>query len=356
MHERDGDNRAAGEQQHAHDNHQNLQRAHQNQLPVSETNEGPTRQAFEAGETDAKERLDRLITARLGDLSRSRVKSLIEMGRVALDGQTITNPSARVKPGQSVSIDIPAAIEAVPQPQSIALDIAYEDDQLLVIDKPAGLVVHPAPGNQDATLVNAVLAHCGDSLQGIGGVRRPGIVHRLDKETSGLMVVAKTALAHNALSAAFAARTIERAYWGIVWGAPVPREGIVDRPIGRSPSNRKKMAVVATGKPAVTGYRVLRILGMAASLIECRLKTGRTHQIRVHMATLGHSLVGDPVYGRIPSAVRTSRSRGDTALAAFPRQALHAHLLGFEHPTTGKIMRFESDFPPDIAGLISELE
>jgi 23S rRNA pseudouridine1911/1915/1917 synthase len=313
--------------------------------------------AITAETDEAGERVDRLLAARLGPLSRSRVKALIEDGRVTADGVTITNPSFRVKSGQVFALDVPPPVDDTPVAQEMALNIVYEDAELVVLDKPAGLVVHPAPGNRDQTLVNALLAHCGDTLQGIGGVKRPGIVHRIDKDTSGLMVAAKTDRAHAALSAAFADRTIERAYWAVVWGMPSPREGEIDLPIGRSPTNRKKMAVVANGKPARTLYRVIRALGPAAALVECRLKTGRTHQIRVHMTELGHGLVGDPVYGR----TRPGRTKGlepiaASALLGFQRQALHAWLLGFDHPVTGARLRFEIGLPADLAELIRILE
>ncbi len=239
--------------------------------PAGPTGSGPA--SFTPAASDAGERIDRLIAARLPSLSRSRVKALIEAGHVTVDGMTIANPSLRVKPDSLIRIDVPPPVDDRPAAQEIGLAIVYEDADLVVLDKPAGLVVHPAPGNPDQTLVNALLAHCGDTLQGIGGVRRPGIVHRLDKDTSGLMVVAKTEIAHVTLSAAFAQRTIERAYNAVVWGMPSPREGTIDRPIGRSPSNRKKMGVVASGKTAVTLYRVVKPLGLAAALIECRLKT-----------------------------------------------------------------------------------
>jgi 23S rRNA pseudouridine1911/1915/1917 synthase len=355
VHDGDGDDGGAGEQHDPHDDHQGLERPHP-LLPFAGNGCLAIEQAFTTTADDQGQRIDRLIALRLGHLSRSRVKSLIEGGHIRLDGATIANPSAKVKPGQMITVTVPPVIEGIPAAQSIPLEIVYEDDQVLVIDKPAGLVVHPAPGNPDATLVNAVLAHCGDTLQGIGGVRRPGIVHRLDKETSGLMVVAKTAHAHALLSAAFAERTIERAYQAVVWGVPSPRDGVIDRPIGRHPTNRQKMAVVAAGKPAVTAYRTIRPLGILASLIECRLKTGRTHQIRVHMTDIGHSLVGDPVYGRTPGSVRRREEPWAIALAGFPRQALHAYLLGFAHPTRGQMMRFESRLPQDIATLLSSLE
>ena len=313
--------------------------------------------AITAEMDDAGERVDRLLAARLGQLSRTRVKALIEEGRVTADGVTITNPSFRVKPGQQLRLEIPPPVEDRPEPQHIALDIVYEDSELIVLDKPAGMVVHPAPGNPDLTLVNALLAHCGDSFAGIGGVKRPGIVHRIDKDTSGLMVVAKTDRAHAALSAGFADRTIERAYWAVVWGMPNRREGEIDGPIGRSTTNRKKMAVVASGKPALTRYKVVRPLGLGAALVECRLATGRTHQIRVHMTEIGHPLIGDQTYGRVRSG--RLKDLGPAAAAAatqFPRQALHAWLLGFDHPTTGEHLSFKSPLPADLAGLVAVLE
>jgi 23S rRNA pseudouridine1911/1915/1917 synthase len=306
---------------------------------------------------DAGQRVDRLLAELLADLSRSRLKALIEEGRLTVDGATITNPSLRVKPGQRLLLRPPAPVDDRPVPQAMDLAIVYEDAELLVLDKPVGLVVHPAAGNPDQTLVNALLAHCGDGLTGIGGVKRPGIVHRLDKDTSGLMVVAKSERAHVALSAAFAARTIERAYWAVVWGVPNPREGEIDGPIGRSPTNRKKMAVVASGKPALTRYKVIRPLGLGASLIECRLATGRTHQIRVHMTEIGHPLIGDQVYGRIrPGRLKDLPPEAAVAASQFPRQALHAWLLGFDHPTTGEHLTFKSALPADIAGLLEILE
>ena len=307
---------------------------------------------------DAGQRVDRLLAERLTDLSRSRLKALIEDGRLTVDGATITNPSMRVKPGQRLQLDPPPPVDDRPLPQAMDLAIVYEDAELLVLDKPVGLVVHPAAGNLDQTLVNALLAHCGDSLTGIGGVRRPGIVHRLDKDTSGLMVVAKSERAHVALSAAFADRTIERAYWAIVWGMPSPREGEIDGPIGRSPTNRKKMAVVAAsrGKPATTRYRTEQRFGDHATLIECRLLTGRTHQIRVHLAHSGHPLIGDPVYGTRAGRILASLGTAGAAVAAFPRQALHARLLGFSHPATGEKLSFESPLPVDMARLKLNLE
>jgi 23S rRNA pseudouridine1911/1915/1917 synthase len=311
-----------------------------------------------AREDEAGARLDRVLAAHLGDLSRTRLKRLVETGRVSLGGATIKDPAMRVKPGQVFAIAVPAPADDRPVPQPIALDIRFEDEHLIVIDKPAGLVVHPAPGNPDRTLVNALLAHCGESLAGIGGVRRPGIVHRLDKDTSGLMVVAKSDAAHARLSADFAARRIERAYQAFVWGVPTPGAGEIAAPIGRSARDRKKMAVVSRGgKAAVTRYRVLRAYGTVAAAVECRLATGRTHQIRVHLSERGHALIGDRVYGgrgKGRLALLTAPQRH--AIAAFPRQALHAYLLGFIHPATGEALRFESALPRDMAELRTILE
>jgi 23S rRNA pseudouridine1911/1915/1917 synthase len=308
-----------------------------------------TREQITVAETEAGERLDRILAARLATLSRSRLKKLIETGQVSLDGETINDPSMRVKGGQSFVVDMPAPVADRPEPQAMELKIVYEDDQLLVLDKPAGLVVHPAPGNPDRTLVNALLAHCGDSLAGIGGVKRPGIVHRIDKDTSGLMVVAKTDLAQQKLSADFAAHTLTRSYLAVVRGVPNPRAGTIATRIGRS--RAKKMAVVASGgKEAVTHYRALRALGLRAALVECRLATGRTHQIRVHLTNIGHPLIGDQTYGR-------GRTSGlPEAARVFPRQALHANLIGFNHPVSGDYLEFASPLPTDIAELIAALE
>jgi len=306
---------------------------------------------------EAGERLDRALARRFGDLSRSRIKHLVEEGRLAVDGATITDPSWRVKPGQRCVLTVPPPAVSRPEPQSIPLDIRYEDEHLVVLVKPAGLVVHPAPGNPDRTLVNALLAHCGASLAGIGGVKRPGIVHRLDKDTSGLMVVAKTDLAHERLAADFAARRIERAYLALVWGVPTRRSGEIDAAIGRNPANRKTMAVVKRGgKRAVTHYRVLRSFGDVASLIECRLATGRTHQIRVHLAALGHPLIGDAVYGRSRGRKRRLPDALRSALETFPRQALHAAKLGFTHPASGEKLVFSDKIASDINELITFLE
>ncbi len=303
-------------------------------------------------------RLDRLLAQHLPQLSRSRVKALVVAGHVTADGATISDPSHRVKPGQSFAITVPDARPAKPKGQVIALDIVYEDADLIVVNKPAGMVIHPAPGNPDMTLVNALIAHCGASLSGIGGELRPGIVHRLDKDTSGLIVAAKNDLAHRALSTAFAAHDIERAYLAIVWGTPAPAAGEIDGNIGRHPTDRKKMAIVARGgKAALTRYRVLRRLGPAASLVECRLATGRTHQIRVHMAAIGHPVVGDPTYGRMTAARSSVLGEGTRkAVQDFHRQALHAYLLGFEHPGSHAPVRWEVEIPSDMKALIQVLE
>lgn len=310
-----------------------------------------------AGE-DAGKRIDRLLAERLPDLSRSRIKSLIEAGCLSARGATIDEPSSRVKQGELYLLDVPPAQETALVGQAIPLSILYEDSSVIVIDKPAGLVVHPAPGNPDRTLVNALLAHCGESLTGIGGERRPGIVHRLDKDTSGVMVAARTAAAHASLTEQFAARTIDRIYQALVWGRPLPPKGEIHGDIGRSPANRKKMAVVARGgKPAETHYETVRIYGGGAvSRLACRLKTGRTHQIRVHMAHKGHPLLGDPLYGRSkPALLKSLPESARGAVLAFPRQALHAQSLGFRHPVSGEPLEFESQFPEDMANLIAIL-
>ena len=317
---------------------------------------GPGTRQVTVPDSAAGGRLDKVLAEALDDLSRSRLRALIEAGHVSSGGRTIGEPSARVKPGQTFDIIIPEPEPAKPLPQAIDLDILYEDDDLLVVNKPAGLVVHPAAGNPDMTLVNALLAHCGNQLSGIGGVARPGIVHRLDKDTSGLMVVAKSNTAHTGLSAQFADRTLSRTYLAVVEGAPSPARGEVDAPIGRSPRNRRKMAVVRSGgKEALTRYRVLRRFGPPerplASLVECSLATGRTHQIRVHLASIGHPVVGDPLYHG-----RRSGLAADHPIRRFPRQALHATALRFRHPRSGEMHAFNRDLPSDISALIAELE
>ena len=270
---------------------------------------------------------------------------------VALD------PAALVQPGQVYTLSRPEPAPAAPTAQPMDLPILYEDGFLLVLNKPAGLVVHPAPGNPDGTLVNALLAHCGESLTGIGGERRPGIVHRLDKDTSGLMVVAKTELAHTRLSAAFAAHDIDRAYQALCWGVPHPAEGAIEGAIGRDPRDRKRMAVVTrNGKMALTNYQTLARFGRGAALLRCRLATGRTHQIRVHLATIGHPLIGDPVYlKRRPAAAQYLPPATREPALDFPRQALHAGTLGFIHPVNLRPLHFEAPPPADFAEILNLL-
>jgi 23S rRNA pseudouridine1911/1915/1917 synthase len=310
-----------------------------------------------APDTAAGQRADRFLADASGTLSRSRVKTLIESGHASRDGHAFTTPADPVRPGALYRLTQPEPLAATPQPQDIPFPILFEDADLLVLDKPAGVVVHPAPGNQDGTLVNALLAHCGDSLPGIGGERRPGIVHRLDRDTSGVMVVAKTEHALATLSAAFAAHDLERAYLALVWGLPDPVAGDIEGAIGRDPRDRKRMAVLPTGgRHALTHYRTRQVFAGAISLLECRLATGRTHQIRVHLATKGHPVVGDPVYlRRIPAASRSLPEALRRTLLDFPRQALHAHTLGFRHPRTGQNLLFRSEVPPDFNELLASL-
>ncbi|HTI02890.1 MAG TPA: RluA family pseudouridine synthase [Acidisoma sp.] len=307
---------------------------------------------------DGGVRLDKFLAERIGTISRSRVKSLILEGRLSRDGAVTTDVSATVQPGAAYRLRLPPPDPATPQGEEIPLAILYEDDALLVLDKPAGLVVHPAPGNPDGTLVNALIAHCGDSLTGIGGERRPGIVHRLDKDTSGVMVVAKTELAHTRLSAAFASRDLDREYKAICWGVPNPARGAIEGDIGRDPRDRKRMAVVTrNGKPALTNYRIVRNYGTAASLVALRLGTGRTHQIRVHMAYIGHPLLGDSVYlRRRPSVAKTLPPQALGLALDFPRQALHAEMLGFFHPITGVKLSFSAPPPADFRELEAALD
>ncbi|MBV9538692.1 MAG: RluA family pseudouridine synthase [Acidisphaera sp.] len=311
---------------------------------------------------DSGKRVDRFLAEKLGTeekaFSRSRVKALIEAGHVRRDGAPVGEPADPVRAGAHYTLDLPSPGPAAPRPEAIPFAVLFEDDDILVLDKPPGLVVHPAPGNETGTLVNAVLAHCGAALPGIGGERRPGIVHRLDKDTSGVMVVAKTEAALATLSAAFAARDLDRAYLALAWGLPNPAEGSLTGAIGRDPRDRKRMAVrVIGGKQAVTRYRVLRHSLGAASLLECRLLTGRTHQIRVHLAAHGHPIVGDPVYlRRTPAAARLLPGPVRDRLLDFPRQALHAARLGFAHPRTGQLLAFETPPPADMAGLLSLLQ
>jgi 23S rRNA pseudouridine1911/1915/1917 synthase len=316
--------------------------------------------------TDAAGRLDKALAGQLAGLSRSRLQALIREGRVCVAGQTIVDPGHRVKPGEAVSIDVPEPEPAEPAPEAMPLAIVHEDQHLIVVDKPAGLVVHPAAGHPTGTLVNALIAHCGESLSGIGGVRRPGIVHRLDKDTSGLLVVAKTDRAHKALAAQFAAHgrdgRLERIYLALVWGRPAQRAGRIEAALARSTASRTRIAIKREGgREAVTHFEVLRTFPdrsgkPLASLIACRLETGRTHQIRVHMASTGHPLLGDRTYGAgFAASARILPEPARSALEALGRQALHAAELGFEHPATHRTMRFRSEPPADLAQLIEDL-
>jgi 23S rRNA pseudouridine1911/1915/1917 synthase len=296
-------------------------------------------------------RLDRALADAVPSLSRERLKVLTKSGALTREGKAVRDPATKVKGDERFTLAIPDPEPAHNAPQEIPLPIVYEDEHLLVVDKPAGLVVHPAAGNRDGTLVNALLHHCGDSLSGIGGVARPGIVHRIDKDTSGLLVIAKHDKAHEGLAKQFANHSIDRRYLAIVSGVPRVSEGTVDAPLARSPQNRKKIAIVAAGKGkrAVTHWKRLELLNDAA-LVECRLETGRTHQVRVHMASIGHPLVGDPVYGRGKSAHRKLLNQLD-----FQRQALHAAHLGFIHPVTKGRLSFDSALPSDMQELFTAL-
>lgn len=295
-------------------------------------------------------RLDRALADAVPTLSRERLKVLIAAGQVTSGGAPVRDPARRSRLGETFRLAVPEATPAHNEAQDIPLTIAFEDEHLIVVDKPAGLVVHPAAGNLDGTLVNALLHHCKGSLSGIGGVARPGIVHRIDKDTSGLIVAAKTDRAHEGLARQFADHSIERRYLAITAGTPAPPAGTVDAPLARSPTNRKKVAIVAAGKRAVTHYRTLQRLRDAA-LVECRLETGRTHQVRVHMASLGHALLGDPVYGR----ARQGHRKVLDAIG-FARQALHAARLGFVHPVTAARLAFDSPLPADMQELFSQLD
>lgn len=307
---------------------------------------------------EGSQRLDRVLAVHSPDLSRSRLKALILAGQVSIGAAAIRDPAYHVKAGDTIIIDVPPAAPAEPAGEDIPLNIVFEDDDIIVLDKPSGLVVHPAAGHETGTLVNALIAHCGASLSGIGGVRRPGIVHRLDKDTTGLMVVAKNDRAHQSLSAQFAdhGRTGEmrRGYMAFAWGAPARPSGTIDQPIDRHPHNREKMAVRQGGREAVTHWEVAEtFIGRdgkpVASLLVCQLETGRTHQIRVHLAHAGHPLLGDEVYG---AGFKTKAGhlgpKGQAALATLGRQALHAYLLVLEHPVTGEVLHWESPLPEDL--------
>ncbi|MEE9452861.1 MAG: RluA family pseudouridine synthase [Paracoccaceae bacterium] len=332
------------------------------------------------GLTPAK-RLDKALAAVVPEgmtLSRSRIQALIEQGAVRLEGEApILSPKTKVIGGQIWLIDLPEAVDIATLPEDIPLDVVFEDAHLIVVNKPAGMVVHPAPGSPNGTLVNALLHHCGDSLSGIGGAKRPGIVHRIDKDTSGLLVVAKSDAAHQGLAEMFAAHDMERRYLALVWGAPSaadPRlagvKGVgfesgsiirISGNIARHKTDRKRMAVVTdAGRHAITRTRVLETFGPTdkpvAALVECWLETGRTHQIRVHMSYAGHALIGDPTYGsRRAIAKKTLPEMAVSALRNFPRQALHAATLGFKHPVTGEILQFNAPLPADFEDLTQEL-
>jgi 23S rRNA pseudouridine1911/1915/1917 synthase len=316
-----------------------------------------------AGDADEGLRLDRFLALHVPQASRSRLKTLILAGHVSAGDDVLDDPAGRVARGDVVTLDLPPPEAADPQPEAIPLTIVHEDADVIVLDKPAGLIVHPAPGNWTGTLVNALLAHCGDSLSGIGGVKRPGIVHRLDKETSGLIVVAKTDRAHRGLAAQFAdhgrSGPLDRCYQAFVWGAPERRAFTVDAPIGRDSHHRQRMAVVRSGgRSAITHVTRIETFGSppVANRVLCALETGRTHQIRVHLAHVGHPLLGDDVYG---AGFRTKAARlsepARQALEALNRQALHAAVLGFEHPISGEFLRFESPLPSDLARLHAAL-
>lgn len=318
------------------------------------------RLTVKAANEDQGQRLDKVLTRHAPQFSRARLQSLIEAGHVTASGKPVPGASHRVKAGDEFIVTVPPAQEAEPEAQDIALDIVYEDKDLLVINKAVGMVVHPAAGNWDGTLVNALLGHCGSELSGIGGVKRPGIVHRLDKETSGLMVVAKNDAAHHGLSEQLSSRSLKRVYEAIVWGNVTPAKGRIETNIGRSRANRQKMAVQEDGgKEAVTDYKLLEGFGLVASLVECRLQTGRTHQIRVHMAHIKHWLVGDPVYGRgtITRFLKLHKVPEKTAeaLKEFPRQALHAARLEFVHPISQNKLKFTAEAPDDMKNLLKQL-
>lgn len=320
---------------------------------------------FTAAPEDAGTRLDAWLAARCAgmNLSRSRLKDLILEGAVDVNGENCADPSLKIKAGTEVALLVPPPEDAQPRPENIPLNVVYEDDDLLVIDKPPGMVVHPAPGHASGTLVNALLHHCGDTLSGIGGVRRPGIVHRLDKDTGGLMIVAKNDAAHQGLSAQLSDRTLARVYTALCWGVPQPRKGSVDQPVGRHHIDRQKMTVTRrNGRDAITHYLLQKNFGSSAALIQCRLETGRTHQIRVHMAYIKHPLVGDPVYGAQKTAAASLLKKGGyegaakDAILAFPRQALHAAQIAFIHPSTGEELQFSSPLPEDLTQLLNHFK
>ena len=317
---------------------------------------------FEIGPDSETGRLDKVIGTVSEDLSRARLEALIAEKQVTLNGKICTQPSVKIKVGDVVEVTLPPAVSALPEPENIPLDILYEDEHLIVINKQAGLVVHPGAGNYSGTLVNALLYHCADSLSGIGGVMRPGIVHRLDKDTSGVMLAAKTDQAHQGLAAQLEDRSLSRVYKALVLGVPQPRKGSVDQPLARDHRNRLKMAVnTRSGKAAKTHYQVITDYRGALCLLECKLESGRTHQIRVHMAYIGFPLIGDPLYGPQRTAVTAALKRGGyepevaAEIVTFPRQALHAAAISFIHPVSGEEMAFDAPMPDDFARLIEVL-
>jgi len=303
-------------------------------------------------------RLDKWVAGAIKERSRSQLRVLIETGFVAVDGDTVIDPAFKLRAGQKVEVSFPEPKKAEPEAQNIKLNIVFEDEHLIVVNKPAGMVVHPAPGNADKTLVNALLAHCGDTLKGIGGELRPGIVHRIDKDTSGLLVAAKDEATLAKLAEQFAAHTIERTYEAFVWGRPTPKEGTIEGNIGRSPRNRKKMAIVSRGgKHAETYYSTIKTFGEVATHLKCKLSTGRTHQIRVHLSSSGHPIIGDPLYGGSNRrALKHLPDESAQYIKGFPRQALHAASLGFRHPKTEKDMSFSCPLPPEMQTLLQVLE
>ena len=311
-----------------------------------------------ATEKDAGLRLDKFLSAELPDFSRSMLQKLVLSGNVSLDENVISENDFKVRIGDSFCVVVPEAEDAEPKPENIPLDIVYEDDDLIVVNKPAGMTVHPASGAWSGTLVNALLFHCKDNLSGIGGVKRPGIVHRIDKDTSGLLVVAKNDLAHKGLSEQFVKHSIERTYYAVVYGQPNPLSGVIEGNIARSKFDRKKMALVKEGgKTAVTHYQTISSYKGIVSLIKCNLETGRTHQIRVHMSSIGCNLVGDKVYEK---AGKTQIKGCDFEIKSFinnfPRQALHAASLGFEHPRGGQWMQFEIKIPNDMQEILERCD
>ena len=310
------------------------------------------------GAAEKGQRMDKFLAANIAGVSRSQVQRLILQGCLSCDDEVIADNSFKVRIGDVYQLEIPAPDEAEPRPEDIPLDVVYEDDDLIVVNKPAGMTVHPAPGSLSGTLVNALLFHCRGGLSGIGGVKRPGIVHRIDKDTSGLIVAAKNDLAHRGLCEQFFVHSIERTYFAVVYGLPNPAQGRIEASIGRSPYDRKKMAVVQSGgKTAATNYKTIQNFEGAAALVRCNLETGRTHQIRVHMASIGCNLVGDKLYEKAKkTSLKFSSPDKKAYVNAFPRQALHATTLGFIHPRSGEKLSFSSEFPADMAELIEVLK